>query len=95
MKKPTLATLKSFINKNRPALHINCVSSFDGMQDCVAYKENSKFKPATKSDGYKNTLGINGVWVVGRDSIRPYDKDGFNGFEVYNCCGTFIVAVKA
>lgn len=94
MKKPTLATLKSFINKNRPNLHVAVKSTFDGMTDCCEQRS-GKFSPATQSDGYKNTLGINGVWVVGSDWIKPFDEDGFIGYVVSNCCGHFVVAVPA
>ena len=96
MKKPTLATLKSFIAKNRPNLHIDVKSAFDGMTDCIEQNANSQFKLASKSDGYKNTLGINGVWVVfGGDFIRPFSENGFTGYSVSNCCGKFVVAIPA
>ena len=95
MKKPTLATLKSFINKNQSNLCINVQSVFDGMIDGVQQYTNSRFVPATKSDGYKNTLGINGVWVVGGDYIRPFEENGFTGYTVSNCCGSFVVAIPA
>ena len=95
MKKATLATLKSFIKNNRPNLHVSVTSAFDGMYDCCMPGA-KRFVPATDSDGYKNTLGINGVWVVfGGDCVKPFEQDGFTGFEVYNCCGSFKVAIPA
>lgn len=41
-----------------------------------------------------NTLGYNGVWLVdsSRNWFKHYEDDQFQGIEVYNCCGSFIVA---
>lgn len=60
-KKPTLATLKAFIRKNRSNLQIMCKSSFDGMIDGTRYNESPKFNPIREDDHIKNTLGIAGV----------------------------------
>ena len=45
---------------------------------------------------WDNNLGIQGVWLVNgsRDSFREYDDGDFRGIHVYNCCGSFTVAVK-
>ena len=96
--KTTLATIKSFVRKNEGNLFINCKSSFDGMVDCVM-PVNGGFAKATKdNDSFYNahTLGIKGTWFVGgsRDYFREYDADGMKGFEISNCCGHFILAVK-
>ena len=96
-KKITRATFKSFVKKNRENLHISCISSFNGMTDGVDYVENEQFIPVVSSTvNEHHTLGINGVWLVGqsRDLFSHYKKDGFEGIEVYNSCGSFIVAVK-
>ena len=95
MSKPTLATLKSFIRKNRKNLFVEVQSTFDGMTDCVEHDYNSNFVRATDSNGYKNNLGINDVWVVGGDRISAYNKNGFIGYHIYNCCGSFNLAVPA
>jgi len=96
MTKPTVATLKSFIRKNRANLFIKHKSQFDGMCDGVVYDPNAAFKPAlTVSSCIKNTLGIHGVWVVGRDLISAFEADGFKGYDVYNCTGSFVLAVRA
>lgn len=108
MKKPTLATLKSFIRKNEGKLFIKCESSFDGMTDCVEQLNNPQYRPATKYENRsvfkqpdevsnQNTLGYNGVWLVGssRDYIKQITEDGFTGFNVYNCCGSFSIAIQA
>jgi hypothetical protein len=95
MAKITKATFKSFIKKNEN-LHIRTFSEFDGMVDgCVAI--DTGFKPITMSDRpHTNNLGIQGVWLVGqsRDYFREYNKDGYKGIEVSNCCGNFVIAVK-
>lgn len=96
MSKPTLATLKSFIAKNRANLFIKQKSCFDGMCDGVVYDETASFKPARPSASHmKNTLGIDGAWVVGRDLISLYEANGFKGYDVYNCTGSFVLAVRA
>ena len=96
MSKPTAATLKSFIAKNRANLFIKQKSRFDGMCDGVVYDVNAGFKPARPSVSHmKNTLGIEGAWVVGRDLISAYTADGFTGYDVYNCTGSFVLAVRA
>lgn len=100
-KKITMATLKSFIRKEKGSLFVSVDSHFDGMVDCVMPNKDAGFTLATEdteSNEYflKRTLGINGVWVVGesRDRIYPYDKDGYVGYHVYNACGSFTLAVK-
>ena len=96
MSKPTVATLKSFIAKNRDNLFIKQKSRFDGMCDGVVYDVNAGFKAALPSTSHmKNTLGIKGAWVVGRDLISAYEANGFKGYDVYNCTGSFVLAVRA
>ena len=95
-KKITKATFKSFVKKNANALFIKNKSHFDGMQDCVVSTKNSAFVKATTTDTFNDaTLGISGIWLVGssRDHFSAYsDDDGYQGFEVYNCVGCFVVA---
>jgi len=96
--KITLRTLKTFINKNRENLYINCKSSFDGMVDCVMPVENSGFMEA-KIDPLEstrdNTLGVRGAWFVfqSRDYFTTYDDGTYTGYEISNCCGHFILAI--
>lgn len=96
-KRITLATVKSFIKKNEGKLFVNPKSHFDGMVDCVMPNENSGFKPAQPSyTPRENNFNMQGVWFVfgGGDSYTPYDDGKFQGFDVYNCCGNFIIAVE-
>jgi len=97
-KKITLATVKSFIKKNRAHLLIKKSSSFDGMTDCVMPVE-SEFTPALQPDegrNFKETLGIHGAWFVfgSRDYFYPFEQDGLVGYRVSNCCGSFTLAIK-
>lgn len=94
-KKITLATVKSFVKKNRNGLYIRVGSRFDGMNDCVM-PVNGGFSPAKESGNTENTLGIAGAWFVrdSRDWFTPYDDGTFTGYEVSNCCGNFILAIK-
>lgn len=102
LKKITLSTVKSFINKNENNLFVNVTSDFDGMQDCVA-SHNDGFKLVRRepnyhpdSSYYEATLGFEGVWFVrgGRDYFAPYNENGLTGYSVSNSCGRFIVATK-
>lgn len=95
-RKITLATFKSWIRKN-PDFLIKCDSTFDAMVDGISYDRWAVFKPA-RSAAFTcdNNLGYNGIWLVGgsRNTFTEYRKNGFVGIEVYNCCGSFVVAVK-
>lgn len=98
-KKITLATVKSFVKKNLNNLYIRNDSDFDGMQDCVVSCSDSSFrKVQVDSDNFynKSTLGIKGAWFVGssRDYLDAYENDEFTGIEVYNSCGSFVLAIK-
>jgi len=99
MKKITLATIKSFIRKNKSNLFLNVKSSFDGMTDCIEFR-NYGFNPIKNTEwaqnNHKHTMGIQGAWFVGqsRDYFSEYSKNGFFGYEVSNCCGSFVLAVK-
>lgn len=93
--KITLRTLKSFINKNRGDLYINCKSHFDGMVDCVMPIENAEFTKATATErNLDHTIGISGAWfVLGGSDFYTYYSDGvYTGYEVSNCTGHFIIA---
>lgn len=96
--KITMATLKSFVRKNAGQLYVMNLSDFDSMTDGVRQCDGSQFRPATPSDvrnGENHTLGIAGVWLVGRsrDYFNSFDSDGFKGIEVYNSCGNFVIAI--
>ena len=106
-KKITVATVKSFIRKNRAALLIRTKSSFCGMEDMVVEREDDGFTPALTRDVWcdqsrkyiprspdcRHTLGIMGVWFTGRDMCNTFETETHRGFEVYNCCGNWFVAV--
>lgn len=98
MKKITKATLKSFIRKNDDDLYCWEKSSFDGMVDCVMPSD-SKIEKVDAGkinfeDGYR--LGITGLWLVGRsgDKFEAWENEYFTGIEIYNCCGTSIIATR-
>ena len=98
MAKITKATIKSFVKKNRENLYIWEKSRFDGMYDCVMQTQSTKFSKAQNLDSsimLNNTLGISGLWLVGgsKNSFYHYEDDNFIGIEVYNCCGSSIVAI--
>jgi len=99
-KRITKATLKAFIRKNAKNLYIRQESSFDGMTDGTEYHKGAQFNQVdekTINMSNENTLGIKGVWLVGSSNnyFSAYEKDGFTGIHVYNCCGTFTVAIKS
>jgi hypothetical protein len=98
-KRITLATIKSFVRKNRANLRISTISAFDGMEDGVRQCEDQGFLPALESDvprgNRDNTMGIRGAWFVlnSRDDFYPYSLHGLVGYTVSNCCGMFCIAV--
>lgn len=94
--KTTKATIKSFVRKNSDNLLINVKSSFDGMIDGCAYYNDGFQKVQPDEGNERNTLGISGAWFVNgsRDYFTPYNENGFTGYEVSNCCGHFILAIK-
>lgn len=101
MKKITLTTIKSFIKHNKGYLHISHRNHFDGAVDCVTESNNKDFRQAQYlmeggTDNDKNyRLNVSGAWFVGdsRDYFTVYSKNGFNGYGVSNCCGSFILAI--
>jgi len=94
--KITKATFKSFLKKNEGKLFIKNRSDFDAMTDCVSYDDTARFIPVELTDKCPDhDLGIRGLWLVGqsRDYFTEYEDEQFKGIEVYNCCGTDIIAV--
>ena len=94
--KATKSTIKSFIKRNEDNLFIKVRSSFDGMIDGCAYYNDGFQKARKDTDNVRNTLGISGAWFVNgsRDYFTPYNENGLTGYEVSNCCGHFILAVR-
>ncbi len=93
-KKVTMATIKAFIRRNSDNMLIKNDSDFDGMVDCVM-PCSGKWREAAPTDRLqKNTLGVAGAWFVGRsnDFFSRYSSDGFTGYSVSNCCGSFVLA---
>jgi len=100
-RRPTIAHLKKFIAKYRDnGLLVRQTSKFDGMTDGVESCPNAAFHPATKAtySCENNFGGIAGVYCVfqSRDRISEINEigTGMIGYEVYNCCGSFSVAVR-
>lgn len=97
MSKITRATLKSFVRKNAGKMFIKVESRFDGTQDGVRNTENQEFSECVPAKiCYDNNLGIQGVWLVpsSNNSYTAFDDGKFAGIYVYNCCGSFTIAVK-
>lgn len=99
-KRITLATIKAFIRKNADTLHVLNKSKFDGMTDgCESTGEKafSKALPSDRPDCLAHDLGIHGVWFVGssRDHFTVHEENGFRGYSVFNCCGSFVLAAPA
>jgi len=94
-KKITLATIKSFIAKSGNNLHFVRRTAFDGMQDMVCATGDTKLVKATRCEVTRGTQGVAGASFVGssRDYFTRYYENGFEGFIVSNCVGSFILAV--
>jgi hypothetical protein len=99
-KKVTIATIKSFIKRetNRQNLYISQLNTFDGGVDCVMPCENRSFTKAITPENdiqEKYNLGVKFAWFVGqsRDYFEPYADENYIGYEISNCCGSFILAM--
>lgn len=95
-KRATVATLKSFIKKNLQNLFIARESSFNGQSDCVDSCDNQEFHKAEISTAESNALGIKDTFLTygTKNWITAFDNSEFIGFNVYNCCGSFTLAIK-
>ena len=68
------------------------------MEDGVRPDEDTGFRIALRTDDHlAYSLGIKGAWFVGgsRNWFTAFDNGQYRGYEVSNCCGTFILAVKS
>lgn len=99
--KITLATLKSFARRNADKIYYKELSRFDGMSDMVENNDNPEWKKSeiipmnTKNSNYYYRSGILGIYTVGcRDYFELYEDDTYFGIEVWNSCGSSILAVK-
>ena len=96
-KKITRATFKSFVKRNEGKLFIRNKTTFDAMIDGVSSCGDQSFAPVENEEIISPyTLGIMGVWLVGqsRDYFTSFKQGEFEGIEVSNCCGNFIIAIK-
>lgn len=99
--RPTLATLKSFLNKNAEIVLHKTKSHFNGMVDMVTDTDDV-LTPLTRYEGsnpenmLKRNLGFNYVWCVGggRDYITVINDEKYIGYNVYNSCGEFDVVIE-
>lgn len=97
-KKITKATIKAFIRKNQDKLHVRAISSFSGMSDMVESLNDDGFTPAVFEDRNEaHTLGVVGLWLVGgsRNSFTAIEREGWIGFNIWNCCGETEIAIRA
>jgi hypothetical protein len=95
-KRITLATIKSFIKKNSDNLYLKKINAFDGMCDGISDRGAHGFtQVAVNPEGNKNRLGIEGAWFTSSGNLFTEFDDGvFKGYDVYNCCGNFVIATK-
>lgn len=95
-KKVTLATVKSFIKRNKEKLFINVKRTFDGMTDSIEERDGGVHPAVMKDWHMEHTLGIQGAWFVGggRDYFRDYNEGGFVGYTISNSCGSFVLAIE-
>jgi len=97
--KITRATIKKFIKEGfaKDNLYFRSCSSFNGMVDCVDTMSdrgiNKAMRDARDEELSGNTMGVVGAWFVGqsRDYFTAYEDEKYIGYEVYNCCGTFLL----
>ena len=96
MKKITKATVKSFIKKNSGKIYVKVKSSFSGMTDAIERIEDDFDLAQESTRNLDHTLGIEDAWFVGhsRDYFTPYEDEKYNGYYIYNCCGSFVLAIQ-
>lgn len=86
MSRITIVTIKNFIRDNKLNLWIK-------------FQNKDIFRPVEKStrNNIEHHLGIEGAWFVlrSRDTFFEYNKDGFIGYEIYNCTTSFVITRKA
>lgn len=96
-KKITKATFKNFVKRNASELYVKEKSRFDGMTDGIEQLNTGFNLTGVDEERLKGDYAvIDGVWLVGggRDYFTIWEDDTHYGIEVYNCCGSSIVAVK-
>lgn len=97
MAKFTMASVKSFVRKNKGNLKIKTKATFDGMVDGCVYDHKASFVPVIETSLHEqHTLGMAGAWFVGggRDLVDPIlSGDKVVGFKCFNSCGSFEVMV--
>ena len=96
MSKITLTTIKSFIKNNKGKIFISTRNRFSGMTDGIEPCNDKGFYLADQTDPKCHTMGIKNAYFVfdSRDYFSIYKDDQFNGYEVSNCIGNFILAIK-
>jgi hypothetical protein len=94
--KVRITKLKKFIKDNKNQLYIKDSYHFDGMVDGTVDGDRTFIKAQEANRYMENNQGIAGVWLVGssRDYITEFENDNFKGYEVYNACGCYTVAVR-
>lgn len=98
MSKTTLSTIKKFIRDNKNNLYLQVRSSFNLMTDCVERVEDhlEKIDPTKIDMGIKYSLGIPGLYLVGRsrDYFSDYCDETTIGYKILNSCGSCILVTK-
>ena len=101
MKKITRATVKSFIRRHRDNLFIRIDSKIQGYDDGKSRIHGATFNAATVSNlADEITLGVEGAWFLGRgfvggDYFESFQRDGYEGIEVFNRMCSFVLAVRS
>ncbi len=95
-KRITKATIKAFIKKNANQLYLQKKSSYDGMCDGWSDRAAHPFQRVSVGSGtHDKQLGIDGVWFTTTGNLFQEYNDGvYVGYNVYNCCGEFNIAIK-
>jgi len=86
MKKITKATIKSFLRKNQGKVYCQTLSYFDGQIDGTTYCKESEWKLTDKADA--------AMIDIMRNYFSPYEDKDYIGYNVYNCCGNYNIAIR-
>jgi hypothetical protein len=97
MRKTTLATVKSFIRKNFAGDNLWIKPLTNSIMDEGTYSIKADFKKVLSINPENpHTQGIEGLWFVGVSGnyFNAYNDGTYEGYEVYNCCGSCLLVKK-
>lgn len=94
----TMRNIKTFIKNNRESLLISELKKWGEPANDGEPTASIGFKTPKKDTAHPvYTLGIKGAWFMGHgcDYYYSYSANGKTGYEVFNGCAHFVLAIEA